>query len=1178
MMSSAKITRVSSSVSNYSDVDEKDIENILNEISDDSSRSRESVNRQRPGSAKYRSKKGGGGGHWWSQDSEEELGVTGSQFLKSSATSKKSRGDDDEEKGEGGGLFVPPINASFSTNNSMSSSLHKPVEKQQSPHAIPIQVPIGQNSYELEDEEVKPMDRTGDIATSGGIGQDTLEEIEDKARFFKELENTNDSVDFSQLNKQIQGQDTMKSLIENQGKIGNLSSDGNNEGSDEFGAGAKGDVISDILAEMERSKTKRKTEKQGSKGQSGGGGAENKKPPPGGNTLLGRVELESTESALLGKKSIAFSQNSKDGSDELDGPSPPMSYKNTMPISALTGTSTQFEAIHRAFEDAQEPGIKLQQTGGSTYADDATLPKDPTGALRNSDLVSRQMTGGSVYSSADVRGSSEYSEKNAMRFLDPSDSRGFDLLPASGVPLITAGGESVDDSRSPISTSKSDQNISLDHHYLAPPKNSGGVPKTSQPFVLKSILKNSTSVVQPPVSGISPENISKSASGRTKESKKTKRTGSKSPEKKRSTKGTQGKNDSSVIRHSSPKTPTASKRANNAGSRGRPAAKQAPGSSSSSPKESPKVWNYGQKRTKDVQNEDMYGGYTKGALDQELDHLSPIRPRMGESISKRQISGSRHSSRSPSGGSSSSPVKYSEVEMILVDQLKGEMRMKEINWRRKEEQLVKEFQSQTEQLHQDNFALKAQLHATLDDLNKGRGSSPTRNYNQASPSPRNFPRGKLGTGHLNERGDHNQAVKLPQNVTEAQWLELKQQLAEQENLISGYQKENERLYEEIKSLKSEGGGGGTREKSATAAMFKENQKLLKEIGNLRDLLDDRDTELRGLQQMMANNNNNMRNPFSPSSSPTTANHKAESNVPINTHKSPAEVNSGQNKKNSSVSPSRLSPSPNAKLARTSTTSSPVSAYVNNRTVEKMRLELLEKKDYIDRIEGRIQELEHEVATEKSSHMSQKDKDAANIRELQWQLTQLEKRWALNANRDSVSALMRGTTTNNSTRRSTSPTKGHPVTVGSLLEDKVHRLETELACKEEKASESVKTLHQKYANVKTQYEFKVKKLESELSVARNELAAATLGPNHKDLDKDHVRTSLEMDEGKRARSKSPRNSVYLEQELEATRQRANDKVAQLEAQVADLKRQLKNQSTASNKPIKTSKSKWRKKEA
>ena len=50
--------------------------------------------------------------------------------------------------------------------------------------------------------------------------------------------------------------------------------------------------------------------------------------------------------------------------------------------------------------------------------------------------------------------------------------------------------------------------------------------------------------------------------------------------------------------------------------------------------------------------------------------------------------------------------------------------------------------------------------------------------------------------------------------------------------LIGYQKENERLYEEIKMLKSEG-GTSAKDKSATAAMFKENRKLLKEIGNLR---------------------------------------------------------------------------------------------------------------------------------------------------------------------------------------------------------------------------------------------------------------------------------------------------------------------------------------------------------
>ncbi len=53
-------------------------------------------------------------------------------------------------------------------------------------------------------------------AGATGIGQDTLEEIEDKARFFKELERDEETVDFSQLNEQLQGQETMKSLIEDQ--------------------------------------------------------------------------------------------------------------------------------------------------------------------------------------------------------------------------------------------------------------------------------------------------------------------------------------------------------------------------------------------------------------------------------------------------------------------------------------------------------------------------------------------------------------------------------------------------------------------------------------------------------------------------------------------------------------------------------------------------------------------------------------------------------------------------------------------------------------------------------------------------------------------------------------------------------------------------------------------------
>ena len=84
------------------------------------------------------------------------------------------------------------------------------------------------------------------------------------------------------------------------------------------------------------------------------------------------------------------------------------------------------------------------------------------------------------------------------------------------VPLLIRG-NSLEDSRSPISTSKSDPNVTNDHYAI--PSNDPVPSKSGQPFVLKSILKNSTSVVQPK-SGISPETMSKSVTGKNKEHKK----------------------------------------------------------------------------------------------------------------------------------------------------------------------------------------------------------------------------------------------------------------------------------------------------------------------------------------------------------------------------------------------------------------------------------------------------------------------------------------------------------------------------------------------------------------------------------------------------------------------------------------------------------------------------------
>ena len=51
-------------------------------------------------------------------------------------------------------------------------------------------------------------------------------------------------------------------------------------------------------------------------------------------------------------------------------------------------------------------------------------------------------------------------------------------------------------------------------------------------------------------------------------------------------------------------------------------------------------------------------------------------------------------------------------------------------------------------------------------------------------------------------------------------------MKEQETLIAGYQQENKRLYNELKNVQKQ-------QKQTEERMFKENQKLMAEISNLR---------------------------------------------------------------------------------------------------------------------------------------------------------------------------------------------------------------------------------------------------------------------------------------------------------------------------------------------------------
>lgn len=63
-------------------------------------------------------------------------------------------------------------------------------------------------------------------------------------------------------------------------------------------------------------------------------------------------------------------------------------------------------------------------------------------------------------------------------------------------------------------------------------------------------------------------------------------------------------------------------------------------------------------------------------------------------------------------------------------------------------------------------------------------------------------------------------------ISSQQIESLKKELEEQENLIAGYQQENQRLYDQVKALQKKA-------KATEERMFTENQRLQTELTNIR---------------------------------------------------------------------------------------------------------------------------------------------------------------------------------------------------------------------------------------------------------------------------------------------------------------------------------------------------------
>ncbi|KAL9968762.1 hypothetical protein ACROYT_G020883 [Oculina patagonica] len=135
------------------------------------------------------------------------------------------------------------------------------------------------------------------------------------------------------------------------------------------------------------------------------------------------------------------------------------------------------------------------------------------------------------------------------------------------------------------------------------------------------------------------------------------------------------------------------------------------------------------------------------------------------------------------------------------DKLIADVASREKEWSRREEKCRLEYECQIHELKQELFVVQAKLNETEIEAD-------TRKRVAAG-------------GNL-------------EGASEEDLKRLEKEVREQEQLLTGYQQENERLYKELKQMQA-------KEKANEARMFSENQKLASELANLKENIERRES-------------------------------------------------------------------------------------------------------------------------------------------------------------------------------------------------------------------------------------------------------------------------------------------------------------------------------------------------
>uniref|UniRef100_A0A8C5QKV6 Centrosomal protein of 162 kDa n=1 Tax=Leptobrachium leishanense TaxID=445787 RepID=A0A8C5QKV6_9ANUR len=380
------------------------------------------------------------------------------------------------------------------------------------------------------------------------------------------------------------------------------------------------------------------------------------------------------------------------------------------------------------------------------------------------------------------------------------------------------------------------------------------------------------------------------------------------------------------------------------------------------------------------------------------------------------------------------------------ERLKADISKKEEEFQQKLEQERERNQRELHHLKQENYILQAKLHAEEEKRKK-----------------------KI---HL--LGEPGEAV------TEEKLCQVRQEIEEQETLLQGYQLENQKLYQQVKELQ-------IKNKQNTEQMFQENAFLKAELATLRDQLN-----LTVAHNQRAPSENYSKNPS------TTElldemhvlqkreTHLLEDIARLKQDKQALEVDLVQMRKERDLAKLHLAQSCGDKSyemkimeetfkQEISRLNKKLQWFAENQDLlDKDAARLRDANEQIENLKIQVEKLGHEAGNQSAQQQNRlKDRaaDAKRIQDLERQVKEME---AIIKRRhpNSIPALIYAAATAPSLtveHSSKSNTVAH-------LERRIHKLESDLECKDEDAKKTLRSMEQQFQKMKIHYENRINELE------------------------------------------------------------------------------------------------------